>query len=638
MLDNNANVTVHFSDVSIANSNWRIHGLNVIAMDVDFGNITHLSLSTADPKYLTMHQETFETIIAVNSQITISYSNMNGKNKGKGTLLNIRSSTLRLNKCQFYNFEQDYIWHVILAASSNVTMENMEVINNTLKTDFTLVRDSSRLMVTNSIFMDNKGKLFWANNQSSIVVVNCSVSNNGGLIMSSSKTTATVKYSFIENTIVVSAGGTDIWITLIGNEASDSKLSLYHSSYITTEVFNCSFTLSHYVVLFDINIETNVNVIGTNFTGTGGSPRILYPYERTHVKVNFTGCIFSGKLIILHLWRSLASIERSQIIYSSSINEEIFYLRDSLMNITETKIMFHNQTDQPFLTVWGSSLTMIGSVYSGNTVYSHFLVKENSNISIYDCLFNNNTATAELGNSAIFNVDNSRAKIQNTTLTRNSAEGEVILKAYSSVIELKTTTIAGNSRLSSGCILNVISSNMRLTECRLVLNPLPPKGGCFIHVSAEETTVNNYFWATKCTIVNSPGVFRLTGLSYIIFENSLIIHNATIDVYSVAPTRISNSILINRKPRIPILEATNRMTLITFNNTFIKLNSSLKSSADNFVPNAIGKRFLGTRYQMTYWETIYASCEYFLFLLFCALILCVRAKIIFLNLQFQQLN
>ena len=627
--NDNINITIHFINADIGHSNWTIYGLNVVAINVKFGNLTHLPLGTVNRRHLTLHQGTFQTINAVNSKITISSCDMNGKNKGKVTLLNTRSSTILFRNCQFYNFEEGNIRPIISAASSFIRMEHVEVSNNRFRSLIT-VYDGSRLLVTNSIFMNNAGELFWIDNQSSIVIGNSSVSNCNTFVWPSGKTTTTVKYSTFRNTIIVFATKTNISIILIANNFHNSRLDSLYSSYITIEVHNCSFT-TNYGVLFDINYHTIVKVIGTNFTGTSvtgtsGSPAILYPLGKFYVKVNFTGCIFTGNLVILFLWRSLASIEKCQIIHSSS-SREMFHVYDSHLYISETKILFHKQLDKPILTVSSSSLTMIGCVYSDNTVHSHFFIKENSTINIYNSIFNNNTATILYGNSAIFNISNSRAQIENTTLKYNSAMGEVILKAYSSTIELGKTAIARNNRLRNGCILEAVSSNIHLTECLFVHNPLPSKGACFIYVRTPETLLNNYFWATKCSIVNNPGTFRFFRLSHILFENSLIIHNATIEVTSVPLTRIANSIFINREfsrvlavtdlyPTSDVSIAARSListTVMTFNSTFIHVNRTLNSREENFVSNARGA-VLWTRNQgnMPCWETVYASCKYFL--------------------------
>ena len=132
------------------------------------------------------------------------------------------------------------------------------------------------------------------------MIGNSSVSNSKTLVWSGRKSNITVKFSSLRNIIIVFATNTNISIILIGNNFHNSRLDSIYSSYTTIEVHNSSFT-TNYGVLFDINYHTDVKVIGTNFTGTSGSPTILDPSGKFYVKVNFTGCIFSGNLVILFL-------------------------------------------------------------------------------------------------------------------------------------------------------------------------------------------------------------------------------------------------------------------------------------------------------------------------------------------------
>ena len=172
-------------------------------------------------------------------------------------------------------------------------------------------------------------------------------------------------------------------------------------------------------------------------------------------------------------------------------------------------------------------LTISNCRFMNNTGgYGGAIYIQNSQVTITNCTFKENTSTAGYGGA--LEIDSSTVDIINSTFLDNTGGyGGAIRNLYSTV-NITNSTFSGNSGGSGGAIANDISSTMFVTNCLFTDN----SGGSAIQNSGTGPTIATI---NNSTFINNNGgaIFNYRPEAVIIITNSILWGNGSPDFLEI---------------------------------------------------------------------------------------------------------
>ena len=500
------NVDAEFNNVTLLNSMWIIHGLNLIMAKANLSKTQfHMEkrFHEYQGKFINISNSTFGSLIASNGyEITISDSNIDSTTILRNTLVDIANSSLNIVNSGFYELRSNIVPVVIKAVTSQVKVQDVKVSESSSSSAFLQVQYHSELTVAKCTFKSNKystiisvtfdssasikNSIFSRNNASSILYGdNSSVFINNSSFVDNHHPSSSVIYS--------------------------TKLSQLRSIF---SCFECEF------------INNNCSDFGGTFSDVSFSKctftNLVTPIYITAIKFNqanaeISRCTFSGRPIIDVLGGSTVYITNSSFNYSQmgSISIEL-----STLNITYSTIQceFHciNRVTNSAVVVAHSHFYRCGIL---SRVTACFSSTSSSNLDVSDTVF-------EYVDSQVV-----MAQERNHITFTNC-----LFQATGGFSALRTNISITNSTIMHSYVSHLLSESQAFIEL---------SDRCYLHIYDSNITHNNLTTGRPFVNINTKSTMTMLNCLYArnIMSHHLVASKNT--HVSVADCQFVNNEVIN---------------------------------------------------------------------------------------------
>ena len=148
-------INIEFIDVTLLNSIWKIHGLNLIMEKTNLAKTLLYMVKQSHKSqmnFVNISNSTFGSLITYKYEITISDSNIDGTTRLNNTLVDITDSNLTIVNSRLFNISSA----IINAFTSHIKIQDVKISESGYNSDLIQVRNDSELIVQASIFENNE--------------------------------------------------------------------------------------------------------------------------------------------------------------------------------------------------------------------------------------------------------------------------------------------------------------------------------------------------------------------------------------------------------------------------------------------------------------------------------------------------
>ena len=239
-----------------------------------------------------------------------------------------------------------------------------------------------------------------------------------------------------------------------------TQFSMHVSDHSTVVITHSNFRTQYPSPgIFRIEDYSTLVVLETTFTNDG-KPGSSVLSANNNIKIKFKNCTFVKCAGFTASGRSLLTIENCLITNSEYVLDQALILAsdESFINIHRSNLLDNKpDVDIPFLRLSKSNATMNECWYTGNVMCQHFMLTEDSLLSISDTNFSNNSLRIRAMFASIFYLAESKILIQDSIFKNN----------YYYTFIIHVTFVA---------IFDAYSSDITLNSCQIVhdIQLLPP--------------------------------------------------------------------------------------------------------------------------------------------------------------------
>ena len=449
----------------------------------------------------------------------------------KNAILLVSSNNTRIRSCLFHSSSADSATVVLffIESTGNVIIENCSFENNSAENVVGLLRSTGDITITNCTFQNNSANnsgVVWFKTFNGIIsVTNCKFQNNSAtfdegtvsvkdLIGNFSITNC--KFQNDANSPTVGDGGAVVLYAPSGNISITSITNCTFENYVATD----------YGRALSVIVPDGGNVSITNCIFHYNSGAILL--DGTNLNAIITNCTFEnnndGGALKVHGYFGNVSITNCTFQNNSALSEGgALKVHGYFCNVSITNCTFQNN----------SALSEGGAIHAstGNAIFAN-------------CTFHYNSAGGGPGGAMLLKMLNGDVSITNCIFENNSATidgGAMRVNGTDGIIIITNCTFQNNSASAGtggAMSLDVRIGNFSLTDCKFQNNNAHFGGALYITsvnlIFINSSTFTNNT-ATKGAAIYARNSFLKTEVNQLILQDVVVQNNlCSCDSYNEA--------------------------------------------------------------------------------------------------------